>query len=538
MFKQKDLTDLNCLKSIHLTVKSRLNKAIDWPAHLVFVSCLSLVLLAFNQTWLSMERQWSISSAHGHGYLVLPIALWLSLRKVKALKSYYSGYSFFGLFALTVSTCIWLIGSISGINIVAGVGVVAMIPSLVLMIYGLKITRFLAFPLGFLFFMVPAGDFLVPLLQKSTADATVWAIRNTGIPIFQEGNFFSLPSGQWSVIETCAGLNYVIAACVLGSLYAYLNYQTYFKRAAFIIAVILVSVFSNWLRAYLTVLTGHFTQMKWGPGHEHVTFGWVLFGIIVGGLFWFCSRWSDVDDLISQNDSNSKFPVFGLADEPKSPARVAKNYGLIFPKVMIFAATLCVVMSAKYYASGVLMSSTTGIALDRIKSIVGDGQVDPDSFSPAYTGWRSKIELYSSDKTNVYVSYYSHQNEGNELVSSENRLIDESGLWKEVSSRNIDLSDTNGVLHKIKEFELIRYNKKVLVWQYYASGGKVSVNKLSAKIDTLRSMLLGLGDQSVAVVISAEYDTKEISQVRDRLLGIVSAIRPVVLELTHPLSGS
>ncbi len=538
MLKQDDLAEINCQNSFSLTVKGYLNRSVDWSAHLVFVSSLSLILLVFSQTWQSMERQWSISSAHGHGYLVLPIAIWLSFRKVSVLKCCYSAFSFFGLFALALSSCIWLIGSISGINIVAGLGVVAMIPSLVLMVYGAKITGLLAFPLGFLFFMVPAGDFLVPLLQKSTSDATVWAIRNSGIPIFQEGNFFSLPTGQWSVIETCAGLNYVIAACVLGSLYAYLSFQNHLKRAVFIIAVILVSVFSNWLRAYLTVLTGHFTHMKWGPGHEHVTFGWILFGIIIGSLFWLCSRWSDVDGLINQNDNISKLPKIDHIDESKSDASVAKNYGLIFPELMMFAAALCVVMFAKYCASGVLMSSPEGIALDRIKATVGEVQVVPDSFSPAYSGWRSMIEFHSNDKTNVYVGYYSHQNEGNELVSSENRLIDESGLWKEVSSRNTDLHDANGVLHKIKELKLIGNNKKVLVWQYYVSGGKISVNKLSAKIDTLRSMLLGLGDQAIVVVISREYEDKDVSQVRDRLLAIVSAIRPVVLELTHPLSGN
>jgi len=536
MFKQKDLSELIRKNSVQLANRSELKGSIDWSAHLVFLTCIFLVLLAFYQTWLSMERQWSVSSAHGHGYLVLPIALWLSFRKVNKLKSRYSVYSVYGLFALIASTCIWLVGSIAGINIIADLGVVAMIPSLVLMIYGVEVARLLAFPLCFLFFMVPAGDFLVPLLQKSTADATVWAIQSTGIPIYQEGNFFSLPTGQWSVIETCAGLNYVIAACVLGSLYAYLNYQSYLRRMVFISTVILVSVFSNWLRAYITVITGHFTYMKWGPGHEHVTFGWVLFGIIIGGMFWYCSRWSDVDKVSYRNNSNHNLSV--IADESKSSANVAKSYGLTSSKIIMLVATLCVVMLAKHYSSGVLMSPATGVALGRIKSIVGEGQVMPDSFSPAYTGWRSKLEFFSSDKSYIYVGYYSHQVEGNELVTSENKLIDESGFWKEISSRNMELRDANGVQHKIKEIELFRNNKKVLVWQYYASGGQISVNKLPAKIATLRSMLLGLGDQSVVVIIASEYDNKDISQVRDRFLGIVSAIRPAVLELSQPLPDS
>ena len=40
------------------------------------------------------------------------------------------------------------------------------------------------FPLGFLFFAVPFGDFLLPVLMQWTADFTVLALRATGIPVY------------------------------------------------------------------------------------------------------------------------------------------------------------------------------------------------------------------------------------------------------------------------------------------------------------------------------------------------------------------
>ena len=51
-----------------------------------------------------------------------------------------------------------------------------------------------------LFFAVPAGDVLVPAMMEFTAMSTVWLVKMTGIPVYREGLYFTLPSGHWSVV--------------------------------------------------------------------------------------------------------------------------------------------------------------------------------------------------------------------------------------------------------------------------------------------------------------------------------------------------
>ncbi|TNY03004.1 archaeosortase/exosortase family protein, partial [Escherichia coli] len=70
--------------------------------------------------------------------------------------------------------------------------------------------RRIAFPLGFLFFAVPFGDFLTPWLMERTADFTVVALRASGIPVFREGLEFIIPSGSWSVVQACSGIRYLM----------------------------------------------------------------------------------------------------------------------------------------------------------------------------------------------------------------------------------------------------------------------------------------------------------------------------------------
>ena len=85
-------------------------------------------------------------------------------------------------------------------------------------LFGWAVTREIAFPLGFLFFAVPIGEFLVPTMIDYTADFTVAALRLTGIPVYREGNDFVIPSGNWSVVDACSGVRYLIASVMVGHL--------------------------------------------------------------------------------------------------------------------------------------------------------------------------------------------------------------------------------------------------------------------------------------------------------------------------------
>ena len=75
---------------------------------------------------------------------------------------------------------------------------------------------------------------MMPKLMEWTAWFTVLALRASGIPVYQEGLQFVIPSGNWSVVEACSGIRYIIASVTVGTLFAYLNYVTLRRRLIFI----------------------------------------------------------------------------------------------------------------------------------------------------------------------------------------------------------------------------------------------------------------------------------------------------------------
>src|ERR1700674_5737271 len=96
------------------------------------------------------------------------------------------------------------------------------------------------FPLGLLLLGVPMGEALIPPHMAWTANFTVSALQLSGIPVLRDGLFFPIPSGNWSVVEGCSGVRYLIASFTVGVLFAYLSYRGAWKRLLFAAMSIIV----------------------------------------------------------------------------------------------------------------------------------------------------------------------------------------------------------------------------------------------------------------------------------------------------------
>ncbi len=140
---------------------------------------------------------------------------------------------------------------------------------------------------------MPIGEALIPPLMDWTADFTVAALKLSGIPVYREGTFFTIPSGNWSVVEGCSGLRYLIASITVGALYAYLSYRKLWKRVLFVALSVIVPIIANGLRAYMIVMIAHLSDMKLALGVDHLIYGWVFFGVVMLLLFWVGSYWRD-----------------------------------------------------------------------------------------------------------------------------------------------------------------------------------------------------------------------------------------------------
>jgi len=157
--------------------------------------------------------------------------------------------------------------------------------------------------------MVPIGEAqLLPHLMGFTADFTIALIRLTGLSVYREGLHFSLVSGDWSVVEACSGVRYLISSVTLGTIYAYITYRKNYKRAIFILCALIVPIFANGMRAYMIVMIGHLSGMTLATGVDHIIYGAFFFAIIVFIMFYIGSFWRD-SEMDKESISNIKVPA-------------------------------------------------------------------------------------------------------------------------------------------------------------------------------------------------------------------------------------
>ena len=228
----------------------------------MLVLLLAAILLLYRETGMAMAQVWWTSDTFAHAMLVPPISLWLVWRQRERLTALTPRSQPWVLLPLLAVAALWLAADLVAVNAPAQFALVTLVILAVPAVLGLEVALAILFPLLFLYFSVPFGEFMLPTLMQWTADFVVMALQFTGVPVYREGLQFVIPSGRWSVVEECSGVRYLIASFMVGTLFAYLNYRSWKRRLAFMLVALAVPLVANWLRAYIIVMLGHLSGNK------------------------------------------------------------------------------------------------------------------------------------------------------------------------------------------------------------------------------------------------------------------------------------
>ena len=281
-----------------LAIKST-KKIIQNPTFLAISAIFLLTCLIYFQTWSGLVSIWARSETFAHGFIVIPISLWLVWQK-KELHPYLhpTQPSMIGLTFVLLNGFLWLLASLIHALVIEQYALIGILVGSIWFYLGNETSKKLIFPLVFLYFMVPVGEALLPYLMQFTADFTVYLLRKTGLSVYREGMHFTLVSGQWSVVEACSGLRYLLATITLGTIYAYITYSKTYKRVIFILLSIIVPIIANGFRAYMIVMIGHLSGMKLAVGIDHLMYGAIFFALIIFIMFFIGAYWRDPDSEI------------------------------------------------------------------------------------------------------------------------------------------------------------------------------------------------------------------------------------------------
>lgn len=461
------------------------------------------------ETLLAMVAIWDRSETFAHAWVVPPITAWLVWRlRHQALAQVPRPVPWLLVLLVTVGL-LWLLGSLAAVGSVMQLALVAMLVLSVPALLGWDVARVLMFPLGFVFFCVPIGEFMTPSLMNWTASITVAALRASGIPVYQQGLQFVIPSGNWSVVEACSGIRYLIASVMVGTLFAYLNYQSMKRRLIFVGVSIIVPLAANWLRAYMIVMLGHLSGNTLAVGADHLVYGWVLFGIIIMILYWIGARWAEpMDEPAPAQSSAAPWPATGM---------VTGLLALLVVALPLLAVQRLAAVAAAPVPALVLPAQLPG-GWQRADMTLPDW---PAGFVNPSATVRGEYRSPRGDSVAVEVFYYRQQGEQRKLISSVNRMVGgEFHLWNLVSTEAGQALLADGVLPLRDGHVLQQPNgsesggRRLRFWQSYWVDGRFTASLATGKLLTVWSQLRGQGDDGAALQLVTDDADPEAARLR------------------------
>ncbi len=499
----------------------------EWRRYgLVAVMAFVGILALFHETAWSIVSIWIRSETFTHGFLIVPISLWLIWEQRNYIVRT-SPAPDYRVLLLTLPLGLgWLLGYLVDVLVVQQFALVGLVIVGLWCLLGNSAARRLSFPLGFLLFAVPVGEGLIPPMMDFTADFTVAMIKLTGIPVYREGTFFSIPSGNWSVVEGCSGVRYLIASVTLGVLYAYLTYTRLHKRIIFIIAAIITPVLANGMRAYLIVMIAHFSDMKLALGVDHFIYGWVWFGIVITILFVLGAFWRDPPESLPLPDALKS------ADAAKGSALSALMAVLLVVGIWPLAAFTLDNQSAQTELT-VSLQAPAGTEGWKLSEASG-WSWRPQTLNP-------DAEIYQyyqreDDKVGITLALYASQRQGAELVNSQNIMVPEKHpVWSN-KGRGTASVDFYGTETSVDRAKMVSSNQRLLVWHWYRVGSVHTANTYLAKVLEAVSRLTGGRRDGTLITVATPYGDK-IEEAEPVLREFLAAMLPALDESLDRSAG-
>ncbi len=496
-----------------------------WFIFGAFFLSTTMVVLVYSDTILAMVKTWYGSETYNHCFFIVPVFVYFVWNKRFKLHGLPEP-SLLGLLPVAALGFLWLLGAFADVSLVKQFAVVGMIVTATAAWLGVHLARQIAFPLGFLFLSVPIGEEFLPVMMDFTASFTVTTLKLLGFPVFREGNFFSLPSGNWSVVEACSGVRYLIASVTMGLIYAYITYTRFYKRFVFVLVSIIVPIIANGLRAVLIVLLGHYSGMTIATGVDHLIYGWLFFGVIVFILFWLGSYWRD--DMGAATDEVSLDLSEGTAD--------LKRWLYNRRRFRVTGLLLIVLLLWPIWFNWSVSQGSEQLVTHQLP--VGDGYAECRhclvDFKPGFNhadhysekSYETKKQDRADKPMYVFIASYYSWNPKSELIAYQNQLIKPA----DENHRIISQGEKDAMIRTVSRGQQGRW----LTYHWYQvvpvrSGEKPGrVNEATTttskiKVKVLEALNRLIGRHYISQVVAVYTPTKTIGDSEQRLRQFLSA---------------
>jgi exosortase len=297
---------------------------------------LASFLFLYRDVISKLIHDWSIDENYSHGFLVIPIALYLAWERRHRFAAAPRHPSVLGLVIAAGGMGMLLAGVLGSEVFTTEVSMLATITGSVLFLFGWSHFRVMLFPISFLILMIPLPaiifnqiTFPLQLLASRFGES---ALVLAGIPVLREGNVIHLSNTSLEVAEACSGIRSLISLLTLGTVYGYFGDSRGWVRVVVAAATVPVAIVTNGLRVAGTGVGAHYFGAAVAEGFFHEFSGWLIFisaFLILLALHRVLVGISPDKREVSTSPIEEKIVVFatGETEAPRPVSRIAPYKG-------------------------------------------------------------------------------------------------------------------------------------------------------------------------------------------------------------------
>lgn len=428
-------------------------------------------------------RTWYVSDIFRHCFLVIPLAVYFACLDTGKLKQLTIRPNYYIVIPIVAVLLLGLIGRAGRVSVLEHIALFSLPSLLFWMLLGNRFASAYRFPLFFVLFSVPVGEELIPVLQSITAAISVKLISLLGIPAFNDGLFITIPEGSFVVAEACSGISFLISAVVFGLFFSYFALETAWKKIVFVILSVLLPIIANSLRVSGIIAVGHYIDMRYAAGFDHLVYGWVFYTFVLICLY-------AIGVALGGDISKRNLSVHGALNSWSGVVSRVDYRALMLALLLVSIAGLW----------GFRMDENTrdhyekpSISLPSFSSMeYGDDVEWKPLFENATREYLAK-GVVSAGSTllqpvDIYLGFYAATNPQQELIAGKNRLFDKD-RWTLAKRSNVrvNFADQEVKAKMLRLKSPVNGIRNVVYWYttpLVSSGDRVVV-KLAQTVDVL-----------------------------------------------------
>ncbi len=259
---------------------------------------LAVFLFTYSPVVQSLYKAWMDSDDNSHGFLIVPLAIYMVWTKKEVLKAVPVRGEWIGLIVLLVSLMLYVVGWYGGVKTLSYLAFLGAFVGGLWLLLGWSVVWANIFPLAFLIFMVPVPAQIYAVitgpLQVLVSQVAGKLLFWSSVPTYVEGAVIYHPQQVFEVVQACSGLRSIMTMLTLGAAIGFFMLRSRIFRGLLLISGVPIAILVNIFRVYVLV----FAFDKWGwdltVGTPHTVLGLGVFALallLFFGLLKGMARW-------------------------------------------------------------------------------------------------------------------------------------------------------------------------------------------------------------------------------------------------------